>query len=66
MPKGPSGRIVVEMDPVLKEELYDALKAEGFTLKEWFLENVEYFLKDRSQLNLSLDTLITKRGRLAP
>jgi len=66
MPKGPSGRIVVEIDRVLKEELYDALKAEGFTLKEWFLENVESFLKDRSQLSLSLDALITKEGRLGP
>lgn len=56
MPKGPSGRIVIEIDPELKSELYDALEHEGLNLKQWFLDNLENFLKDRSQLSLSLES----------
>lgn len=52
MAKGPSGRIVIEIDPDLKHELYDALDKEGLNLKQWFLGNVESFLRDRSQLSL--------------
>ncbi len=55
MPVGPSGRIVVEIDPETKEELYSALRAEGLTLKEWFLSNVEVYLSQRGQLNLQFD-----------
>ena len=52
MAKGSSGRIVIEVEPVFKNELYDALNTEGMTLKSWFLKNAEEFLKDKSQLNL--------------
>lgn len=52
MAVGKSGRIVIEIEPELKRELYDALRMEGKGLKEWFLENTEVFLKDRNQLNL--------------
>ena len=56
MPKGPSGRVVIEMDPDLKAELYEALEHENLNLKQWFLLNVEEFLKDRGQMSLSLNT----------
>lgn len=52
MAKGSSGRIVIEIEPILKNELYEALNTEGMTLKDWFLINVQEFLKDKSQLNL--------------
>jgi len=52
MAKGSSGRIVIEIDPDLKQELYGALEKEGMNLKQWFLENVETYLRDRSQLSL--------------
>ena len=52
MPKGSSGRLVIEIDPELKHELYDALEKEGLTLKDWFLRNTDEFLRDRSQLSL--------------
>lgn len=52
MPRGTSGRIVIEIDPVLKDDLYEALQKEGLNLKSWFLENVQDYLSDRSQLKL--------------
>jgi len=51
---GPSGRIVIEIDPELKQELYDSLKKENLTLKQWFLENAEDYLATRGQLPLRL------------
>lgn len=39
MPKGPSGRIVVDVDPEFKRELYTALASRGSTLKDWFIRN---------------------------
>ena len=52
MAKGSSGRIVIEVEPEIKHELYDALDKEGLTLKDWFLKNAGLFLKDRGQMNL--------------
>jgi hypothetical protein len=51
---GNSGRIVIEVDPELKQQLYEALGKEQMTLKSWFLENAEDFLSTRSQLSLEL------------
>ena len=52
MAKGESGRIVIEIDPALKRELYASLSSEGLTLKKWFLTNAEQFLSNRSQISL--------------
>lgn len=54
MAKGNSGRIVIEIDPLFKDELYTALKKEEMNMKGWFLTNAEEFLKNRSQMNLKL------------
>lgn len=54
MAVGASGRVVVEIDPKLKKELYIALAKEGLNLKDWFLKNVDNFLDDRTQLKLAL------------
>lgn len=54
MPVGQSGRIVIEIDPELKHELYAALKGDDVTLKQWFLARVEEYLRDRGQLSLRL------------
>lgn len=65
MAKGPSGRIVIEVDPELKEELYSALKKEELTLKDWFLKNADVFLSGRSQMSLlppSEDEITRKIG----
>lgn len=53
MAKGNSGRLVIEIDPDLKEDLYKALGEEGINLKQWFLGNVSTYLDSRmcSELN---------------
>ncbi|UCF88315.1 MAG: hypothetical protein JSV70_07825 [bacterium] len=52
MARGKSGRIVVEIDPILKSELYDALQEEGVTLKEWFLRHTGSYLAQKAQPSL--------------
>jgi hypothetical protein len=37
MAVGKSGRIVLEIEPELKQRLYSALALERKTLKEWFI-----------------------------
>ena len=53
MPVGKSGRIVIEIDPDLKQELYQSLGKEESSLKEWFLENVEGYLAGKSQVSMN-------------
>ncbi|RLA45221.1 MAG: hypothetical protein DRR42_19605 [Gammaproteobacteria bacterium] len=59
---GNSGRIVIEIEPDLKQELHAALKQEGLNLKAWFLENANEFLADRGQLKLSLEINENQQG----
>lgn len=49
---GASGRIVVEVDTDLKQQLYAALQNEGITLKEWFLHNARSYLSTCVQPSL--------------
>jgi len=51
---GPSGRIVIEIDPEIKRELYHVLKKEDLKLKHWFLDQVSSLIKDKRQLPLQL------------
>lgn len=41
MAQGKSGRVVIEVDPALKRELYAALAKSGSTLKDWFVRSAE-------------------------
>ena len=50
---GTSGRIVLEIDPDMKREIYAALDREGRSLKDWFLEAVQSQLLEREQLRLA-------------
>lgn len=52
MPIGKSGRIVIEIDPELKKELYEYLAVDESSLKDWFLLNVTNYLSGRAQLPL--------------
>jgi len=44
---GSSGRIVIEIEPGLKQKLHSALREDGVNLKSWFLSNVEHFLSEK-------------------
>lgn len=53
---GESGRIVIEIDPELKKQLYQTLKQDGANLKDWFLENAASYLQEKdTQTNLFSD-----------
>ncbi len=64
MPRGNSGRVVIELDPDIKSQLYQALKGEKLTLKEWFLLRTrEYLDRNDPQLVLELqDTAPSQEG----
>lgn len=51
---GSSGRIVIEIDPDFKRELYKILKKDGVNLKQWFLEVAERRVSDHAS-SLALD-----------
>ena len=46
MPKGESGRVVIEVEPVLKRRLYSALAIENSTLKQWFIDSATQYVAD--------------------
>jgi hypothetical protein len=52
---GNSGRIVIEVEPDVKRQLYVQLAKDGMTLKDWFLREAYAYLTDQSQLSLALD-----------
>ncbi|HCK25588.1 MAG: hypothetical protein CL542_02015 [Alcanivorax sp.] len=52
MAKGKSGRLVIEIDPELKQELYRVLEKEGLSLKAFFLGNVKRLLTEKGQPGL--------------
>ena len=52
MARGKSGRIVLEIDPEEKQDLYEALEQDGLTLKNWFLDRARDYLQHRNQTEL--------------
>lgn len=55
MARGKSGRIVLEIDPILKKNLYLALEKNEKTLREWFVSEVEKFIFSQQQPELFED-----------
>lgn len=51
---GSSGRIVIEIDPEVKRQLYSTLAREGMTLKDWFLREAQNYTKAATQMRLDL------------
>lgn len=50
MPVNPqSGRVVVELDPKLKQALHGALAARGLSLKAWFISCARDYLAEAAQ-----------------
>jgi len=52
MARSTSGRVVIEVDPELKAQLYEALERDGLTLKDWFVRQAEQLVYDEIQLAL--------------
>lgn len=46
MSKGESGRVVVELDPFQKRQLYSVLAIENKTLKDWMIERIQQYLSE--------------------
>ena len=61
MAVGQSGRVVLEIDPVLKRALHSRLVSEGRSLKDWFLEQAGTYLS-RQQLPLPISGLDPSAG----
>lgn len=49
MARGPSGRIIAEIEPEQKRALYAALTADGLTFKDWLMATSSAYLKHRRQ-----------------
>jgi len=60
MARGQSGRIVLEIEPEAKAELYSALTKDGMTLKDWFLRQASQYLRDHSQPSLFSASVISE------
>ena len=54
MSRGQSGRVVIEIDPQLKREVYTILASEGLTLREWFIREASAFVSRSEQPLLPL------------
>lgn len=52
MAKGTSGRIVIVVEPELKQELYVELARRSLTLKDWFIGQATTYLETSNQLQL--------------
>ena len=52
MARGPSGKLVIEVDPSLKDALHARLAAEKRTMKEWFIDCAKEYLRGQQQLPL--------------
>jgi len=49
---GGSGRIVLEVEPILKRRLYSALQLEHTSLKDWFIARAEEYVQAQQQPGL--------------
>ncbi len=60
MARGKSGRIVLEIDPSHKDDLYSALTRDGLTLKDWFLRQAAQYLRNRDQMRLFSESVVSE------
>jgi len=54
MAHGKSGKIIIEVDPAFKEQLYATLKDQGSTMKDWFLKQAHTLCDEHRQPSLQL------------
>lgn len=60
MARGLSGRIVLEVDPSLKAELYEVLLKEERTLKGWFVEQAGNYIEGQTEMPLFEDKMVAQ------
>ncbi|MBC2604236.1 hypothetical protein [Puniceicoccus vermicola] len=55
MPQGKSGRIIIDVEPEFKEEVYEAVRIQGFSsMKEWFVQQAKRICEESKQPSLNL------------
>lgn len=52
---GKSGRVVIEIDPSLKKELYAVLRRNDLNLKDWFVKSAESYIANNIQNTLPFE-----------
>lgn len=57
MSVGSSGRVVIEIPPDIKRELYSVLSSNGETLKDWFLRCADQYVRSGRQLPMFQEEL---------
>ncbi len=62
MPVGQGPRIIIEIDHEFKKALYDELKSDGMSMKDWFLGHAREYLESKSPQQSLLDTDKTPRS----
>jgi hypothetical protein len=56
MAVGSSGRVVIEVNPELKQQLHELLRRRGTNLRAWFIDQaVEFIEENDGQLDLELE-----------
>lgn len=55
MAQGTSGRVVIDLDPDFKEQIYNVLKDNGLSMKEWFLREAKELCDEHLQPTLALE-----------
>ena len=64
MAKGPSGRVVIVVEPGLKRELYVELARRGLTLKAWFIDQATHYLETSDQPSLFVEDINSHRPQV--
>ncbi len=64
MARGESGRVVIEIEPDLKSQLYTALTHRGLTLKAWFVQEAQHYVEFHQQPLLFRRDLGPDAGRV--
>ena len=65
MSRGPSGRIVIEVDPALKRALHAALAVSSTSLKAWFVAQAGDYVARNADRQQGLFEEIAERKSLA-
>jgi hypothetical protein len=66
MARGSSGRVVLVVEPELKQELYVELARRGLTLKAWFIDQATRFIETSRQPSLFPNEDIDSRRPQVP